>query len=129
MRLPIGQRLAIARAFLKATAVLLLDEATSALDAESEEMIQSADGAVGGKGGAGDRPLAGRQLDERTRSWCWTKGGGTHDGSMQPTRCSAATGNCKRWSDRQPGKALLSLTLSSSLRRQSGFYNLTEGFQ
>jgi ABC-type multidrug transport system fused ATPase/permease subunit len=44
VRLSVGQRqrLATARAFLKAPAVLLRDEATSALDAESEETIQQA---------------------------------------------------------------------------------------
>lgn len=36
------QRIAIARAILKAAPVLLLDEATSALDSESEELIQEA---------------------------------------------------------------------------------------
>ncbi len=36
------QRLAIARAFLKDSAIIVLDEATSALDAESEQKVQSA---------------------------------------------------------------------------------------
>lgn len=36
------QRIAIARAIIRATKILLLDEATSALDAESERIVQEA---------------------------------------------------------------------------------------
>ncbi len=43
-----GQRLTIARAFLKNREVLLFDEATSALDNESEKIVQAALDKVGG---------------------------------------------------------------------------------